>query len=198
MKSLKGTKTLENLMKAWAGESQAVVQYGMFAARAKKEGYVQISNIFQETADNEREHGKRFYRLILKGFEGEIPAGVATTVTGGFIESDSTLENLHFAVEGETDEAVNVYPGYRKTAEEEGFTEAARAFEAIASVEQHHADRFRMLADNIENGAVFQKGESVLWKCNNCGYVTEGTDAPEICPACLHPRAHFQVEADVY
>lgn len=198
MKSLKGSKTLENLMKAWAGESQAVVQYGMFAAKAKKEGYVQISNIFQETADNEREHGKRFYRLILKGFDGEIPAQVTTTISGGFIESDSTLENLGFAVDGETDEAVNVYPEYTRVAEEEGFTEAAKAFQSIASVEQHHADRFRMLAENVTNETVFKKEEPVLWKCNNCGYVAEGTEAPELCPACLHPKGHFQVEVDVY
>lgn len=198
MKSLQGTKTLENLLKAWAGESQALVQYDMFAAKAKKEGYVQICNVFQETAENEREHGKRFYRLILKGFEGNIPAEVTTTITSEFIESDKTIENLRFAVAGETHEAVSMYPEFAKTAEEEGFMEAAKAFLSIASVEQHHADRFRMLADNVDGEAVFKKDEAVMWKCNNCGYIVEGTVAPEICPACLHPRAHFQVEVDVY
>lgn len=198
MKSLKGTKTLENLLKAWAGESQAVVQYGMFAAKAKKEGYVQVSNIFQETADNEREHGKRFYRLILKGFEGAIPAEVGTTISAGFIESAQTLDNLLFSINGETDEAVTVYPEYARVAAEEGFSEAAAAFKAIGSVEKHHAERFQMLADNIENGSVFNKKETVIWKCNNCGYIAEDTAAPELCPACLHPRSYFQVEVDVY
>lgn len=183
-------------MKSWAGEAQALIQYDMMAAKAKKEGFVQISNIFHETAENEREHGKRFYRLILLGAQGVIPFEASVTITSAFIESNSSLENLLFAAAGEADEAANVYPEYARIALEEGYPEAAKAFSVIAGVELHHGQRFQLLADNIKNETVFQKSESVTWKCINCGYIYEGPEAPEMCPACLHPKAHFQVETE--
>lgn len=197
MKSLKGTVTAENLLKAYTGESQAVVQYAMFASIADKEGFKQIKNIFQETADNEAQHAKRFYRIILAGFENDLPAQIETPIAYAFSQG-TTLENLLAAIPGEEDEANSLYPLFAQTALEEGFPEAAHAFRLIATVEKHHGQRFSLLADNIRNGRVFKKDAPVAWKCEKCGYIYIGEEAPKMCPACLHPQAYFQVEPDIY
>ncbi len=191
MTSLKGTKTEQNLLKAFAGESQARMRYDYFAKQAKKEGYVQISKIFEETALNEKEHAKRFFKF-LEGGEVEIKAAYPAGKIG------TTHENLEAAAMGEKDEWSDLYPHFAKTAKEEGFDEIATAFKNIADVEKEHEERFKKLAKNIEDGSVFAKDEPVRWKCNNCGHVHEGLSAPEMCPACLHPQAHFQVKEENY
>lgn len=197
MKSLKGTMTAENLLKAYTGESQAVVQYAIFSSIADKEGYKQIKDIFQETADNEAQHAKRYYRILLAGFANELPAEIITTITYAVAQS-TTLDNLLYSITGEQDEATSMYPGFAKIAEEEGFPEAAAAFRSIASVEQHHGERFLLLAENIKNGTVFKKDIPTTWKCSKCGYISIGEEAPAVCPACLHPQSYFSVEADIY
>lgn len=197
MKNLRGTKTLENLMKSFAGESQARMRYTYFASVAGKEGYKQIQNIFLETAENEKEHAKVFMKLALENLNGENPAPVDISATYPFAYGD-TVANLKSAAEGEHEENAKDYPAFAKTAKEEGFPEIASRFLLIAAVEKHHEDRYRKLLSNIENGMVFKKDGKVFWKCLNCGYVHEGDEAPLSCPACIHPRDYFQLLDDCF
>ncbi len=197
MNRLKGTKTAENLLKAFAGESQARNRYTYYASVADKEGYKQIKNIFIETADNEKEHAKRFYKFLLAGFEGELPMTVEINATFP-VAQGTTLENLIAAAGGENEEWAELYPLFAKVAEEEGFPDIADAFNMIASAEKRHETRYNKLAKNIENGTVFKKEDNRLWKCGNCGYVHEGTNAPEECPACIHPESYFEVFEETY
>ncbi|MDI9509044.1 MAG: rubrerythrin family protein [Clostridiales bacterium] len=196
-KNLRGTKTLENLMKSFAGESQARMRYTYFASVAGKEGYKQIQNIFMETAENEKEHAKVFMKLALEHLDGENPAPVDINATYPFAYGD-TIANLKSAAAGEHEEANIDYPAFAKTAREEGFEEIAVRFELIALVEKHHEERYLKLLENIENGSVFKKEDKVFWKCLNCGYVHEGDEAPEICPACVHSQAYFQLLDDCF
>jgi rubrerythrin len=177
---LKGSKTEENLMKAFAGESQARNKYTFWASQAKKEGYEQIAGFFEETADNEKEHAKRLYKLAI----------------GGAIRS--TVENLAAAAAGENDEYTSMYPEMEKIAREEGFDEIADVFKEIGEVEEAHEKRYLKLLENIKNNTVFKKPAKVKWKCRNCGYIHEGTEPPEVCPACAHPKAYYEVLAENY
>ena len=186
MGNLKGSQTEKNILAAFAGESQARNRYTYFASQAKKDGYVQISEIFTETANQEKEHAKRLFKL-LKGGEVEIAAAFPAGVIG------TTLDNLKEAAAGENYEYTDMYPGFAKTAIEEGFDEIADIFKAIAVAEKQHEKRYLALAGNMANGTVFKKSEPVVWRCRNCGYLHEGTDAPEECPACAHPQAHFEL-----
>lgn len=191
MKSLKGTKTERNLLTAFAGESQARNRYSFFASQAKKDGYQQISAIFMETAGNEREHAKRLFRL-LEGGEVEVAATFPAGVIG------DTKENLRAAAAGENYEHTTMYPGFARTAEEEGFPAIAAVFRAIAVAEKQHEKRYLALLENLEKGRVFKREKAVKWKCGNCGYIHEGTEAPERCPACAHPRAFFELLSENY
>lgn len=194
MKSLKGTKTAENLMKAFAGESQARNRYTYYASVAKKEGYVQISNLFTETADNEKEHAKRFFKFLNESIKGE-----AVTITADFpVGLGDTKFNLLAAANGENEEWTELYPEFANIADEEGFPGVAVAFRKIAEIEKHHEARYRKLLRNIENDTILKKDSSVLWKCNNCGYIHEGEAAPEVCPACIHPQGYFEVFVETY
>jgi len=186
MASLKGTQTEKNLLTAFSGESQARNRYTYFASKAKKEGYVQISDIFTETANQEKEHAKRLFKF-LEGGEVEITGAFPAGVIG------STLENLKDSAEGEHYEQTVMYPEFAKTAREEGFDTIASVFEAIAVAEKQHEKRYVDLAANIETGTVFKRDEKVTWRCRNCGYLHEGSEAPEVCPACDHPQAHFEL-----
>ena len=186
MPSIKGTKTEKNLLASFAGESQARTRYDYFASKAKKDGYVQISDIFAETARQEKEHAKRFFSY-LEGGDLEIQAAYPAGVIG------STLENLKAAAAGENHEHTELYPGFAKVAREEGFEEIAVLYEMVSVAEKQHEKRYRDLAANIEAGRVFKREEKVVWRCRNCGYLHEGTEAPEICPACRHPQAHFEL-----
>lgn len=186
MSSLKGTKTEKNLLTAFAGESQARNRYTYFASAAKKEGYVQIADIFQETADQEKEHAKRFFSQ-LEGGVLEITAGFPAGVVG------STLENLKAAAAGEHEEHTELYPGFAKVAREEGFEVPAMLWEMISVAEKQHEKRYNDLAANIEADRVFKRDEVVVWRCRNCGYLAEGQEAPAMCPACAHPQAHFEL-----
>ncbi len=186
MSSLKGTKTEKNLLASFSGESQARNRYTYFAGVARKEGYIQISNIFQETADNEKEHAKKFFKL-LEGGALEITASYPAGVIG------TTAENLKAAAEGENEEWTKLYPEAANTAKEEEFPEIAEQFMSIAEVEKQHEKRYRGLLSNIENGTVFKKDEVLKWKCDNCGYVHEGQSAPDVCPACAHPQAYYEL-----
>ena len=188
MTNLKGTKTANNLMHAFAGESQARNRYTYWASIAKKEGYVQIANIFEETANQEKEHAKRLMKLMNADLKGE-----TLSVTGDFpVLMGTTLENLKAAAAGENEEWTDMYPTFEKEAREEGFNDIANVFHAIAIAEKMHEDRYLKLAKNIEDGTVFKKEEEVLWKCNNCGFTVTSLEAPERCPACDHPQAHFE------
>ena len=189
MSNVKGSRTEKNLLTAFAGESQARNRYTYFASKARKDGYVQIADIFLETADQEKEHAKRLFKY-LEGGEVEITAAFPAGVIG------ATLDNLKEAAGGENHEQTSMYPGFAAIAEEEGFNEIAAVFRAIAVAEKNHEKRFDGLANNIENGTVFKKGEKVVWRCRNCGYIHEGTEAPGICPACAHPQAHFEQLAE--
>ncbi len=191
MKSLKGTRTEQNLLKAFAGESQARMRYDYFAKQAKKEGLEQISAIFAETALNEKEHAKRFFKF-LEGGMVEITASYPAGVIG------TTMENLKAAADGENEEWTQLYPAFADIAEEEGFKEVATAFRMIAKVEKAHEERYRKLHTNLEEGKVFEKDGVMIWKCRNCGYIHEGKSAPKVCPACLHPQAYFELEAENY
>ena len=191
MASIKGTKTEQNLLKAFAGESQARNRYEFFAKVAIKEGYQQIAAIFQETADQEKEHAKRFFKF-LKGGMTEITAAYPAGIIG------TTIENLKAAAAGENEEWTELYPKFAETAKEEGFTDVSVAFKMIAKVEEEHEKRYLKLARNIEDGTVFKKDGKVLWKCRNCGYVYESEKALENCPACLHPQSFMQVKEDNY
>ncbi len=191
MGSIKGTKTEQNLLKAFAGESQARNRYTYFASKAKKEGYVQISAVFEETANQEKEHAERFFSF-LEGGELEITAGFPAGVVGG------TLENLKAAADGENCEHTDIYPGFARIAREEGFEAIAMVFEAISVAEKQHEKRYRDLAANLDAGKVFKKDSSVVWRCRNCGYLHEGDEAPQMCPACAHPQAYFELLGENY
>ncbi|MBN2427721.1 MAG: rubrerythrin family protein [Deltaproteobacteria bacterium] len=186
MKSLKGSQTEKNILTAFSGESQARNRYTYFASKAKKEGYVQISNIFEETANQEKEHAKRLFKF-LEGGEVEITAAFPAGVIG------TTVENLKDAAAGENHEYTIMYPEYAAKAREEGFLEVAAAMDAIAVAEKQHEKRYLDLAANIEAGRVFKRDEVVTWRCLNCGYLHEGKGAPDLCPACAHPQAHFEL-----
>ena len=186
MKSLKGTKTEQNLLKAFAGESQARMRYDYFAKQAKKEGLEQISAIFEETSLNEKEHAKRFFKF-LEGGMVEITASYPAGKIG------TTTENLLAAADGENEEWTELYPTFADVAEEEGFKDVAIAFRMIARVEKAHEARYRKLAQNIEDGVVFERNGIFIWKCRNCGFLHEGKKAPKLCPACQHPQAHFEI-----
>ena len=188
-KSVKGTKTEKNLLKAFAGESQARNRYTYYASMARKEGFEQIANIFTETAENEKEHAKVFFKY-LEGGDVEI---VASYPAG---EVKDTKSNLEAAADGEKMEWTTIYADFAMMAKEEGFPEIARSFEQIAKVERFHESRYRKLAANVANGEVFKKKSPVKWHCANCGYVLEGTEAPKECPACKHPQAFYEVLAE--
>jgi len=186
MASLKGTRTEKNIMIAFMGESQARNKYTYWAAQAKKDGYVQIQHIFEETADQEKEHAKRLFKFLEGGM-----VETAVTFPAGII--GSTYDNLIAAAEGEYEEAEDMYPAFAVIAREEGFEEIAKAMEAIAVAEDWHGKRFHSLAANIKAGVVFKRAEAVYWRCRNCGFVHHGADAPELCPACVHPKDHFEL-----
>ena len=197
MKSLKGKKTAQNLLKSFAGESQARNRYNYYASIADKEGYKQIRNIFNETADNEKEHAKRFFKFLLEGFEGELPTTIDIDAAYP-VAMASTLENLKAAASGENEEWSELYPNFANEAQQEGFEEIAEVYRNIASAEKRHEIRYNKLIENVEKNKVFNRDESILWKCGNCGYVHEGNNAPEECPACAHSQAHFEVFVDPY
>jgi rubrerythrin len=186
MPKLKGTETERNLLTAFAGESQARNRYTFFASAAKKEGFEQIAAIFEESANQEKEHAKRLFKF-LEGGEVEVTAGFPAGVIG------SALENLKASAAGENHEHTEMYPGFARIARKEGFEKIAKVFEAIAVAEKQHEKRYNDLAANIEAGRVFKRGEKVVWRCRNCGYLHEGTEAPGVCPACDHPQAHFEL-----
>jgi rubrerythrin len=188
---LKGSKTEKNLMAAFAGESQARTRYAFFANVAKKEGYEQISTIFQETADNEKEHAELFFKH-LKGGMVEITAAYPAGIIA------STRENLKAAAEGEKIEWGTLYPNFAEVAEEEGFKDVAITFRMVAKVENYHERRYRKLLANVEQGKVFKKDSPTMWKCRNCGYVFEGSQAPEKCPVCQHARSYYEVWCENY
>ena len=169
---LKGSQTEKNLWAAFAGESQAYTKYGYYASRAKKDGFEQISALFAETAGNEKEHAKIWFKLV---------AGVGTTA-----------ENLEAAADGEHEEWTSMYPEFAKIAKEEGFTKIARLFEAVAKIESEHEERYRILLANVKDEKVFKKDEKIIWQCRNCGYVCESPQAPQVCPVCNHPQAYFE------
>ena len=191
MNSIKGSKTEQNLLKAFAGESQARMRYDYFAKQAKKEGLEQISAIFEETSLNEREHAKRFFKFLEGG-----PVEITATYPAGKI--GTTLENLEAAAEGENEEWTSLYPEFARIADEEGYKEVAATFKMITKVEKAHEDRYRTLYDNLESGKVFKRGDKVIWKCRNCGYLHEAASAPQICPACLHPQSYFEIKESNY
>ena len=191
MSSLKGTQTEKNILTAFAGESQARNRYTYFASQAKKEGYVQISYIFEETANQEKEHAKRLFKF-LEGGEVEITGAFPAGVIG------NTLENLKESAAGEHYEHTEMYPGFAEVAREEGFKTIADVFEAIAVAEKQHEKRYLDLAANIEKGRVFKREEAVVWRCRNCGYIHTGMEAPLTCPACAHPQAHFELLGENY
>jgi rubrerythrin len=188
---LKGTETEKNLLTAFSGESQARNRYTYFASQARKEGYQQISAIFTETSEQEKEHAKREFKF-LQGGEVEISAAFPAGVIS------STLENLKAAAAGEHYENTQMYPEFADVAEKEGFDEIAEVFRNIAVAEKHHEERYLALAKNITEGQVFKREKPVRWVCRNCGYVHQGTEAPDLCPSCAHPQAHFELEAVNY
>jgi rubrerythrin len=188
---LKGSQTEKNLLTAFAGESQARNRYSYFASQAKKEGYEQIAAIFEETANQEKEHAKREFKF-LKGGEVEITAAFPAGVIG------TTLENLKEAAAGEHYETTEMYPGFAEVADKEGFSEIAAVFRGIAVAEKRHEDRYLALAANITDGVVFKRDKPVRWVCRNCGYVHEGTEALAVCPACAHPQTYYELEATNY
>ena len=180
MKELKGTKTERNLQEAFAGESQARNKYTYYASKARKEGYEQIAALFEETAQNEKEHAKMWFKYL----------------QGGAIKD--TVENLKDAAAGENDEWTSMYPEFAKTAREEGFDKIANLFEAVGAIEKEHEERYKLLLVNVEEDKVFKTNEKVIWQCSNCGYVCTGAEAPEECPVCAHPQAHFVVLDETY
>jgi rubrerythrin len=190
-KSIKGSQTEKNLLAAFAGESQARNRYSYFSGVAKKAGFEQIAAIFLETADNEKEHAKRFFKF-LEGGDVEIMASYPAGLIG------DTAQNLKASADGEKMEWTMIYKNFASIAETEGFLEVAAAFKSIAKVELEHEKRYRALLDNVQSGRVFKKGQTVRWVCRNCGLVHEGTDAPSLCPACLHPQAYFEIQNENY
>lgn len=195
MKSLKGTKTAVNLMKAFAGESQARNRYTFFSSVAKKEGYIQISRVFEETASQEKEHAKRFYKFLKDEFVDE-----AIEITASFPVSlhTDTVANLKAAAAGENEEWTQLYPEFAKIATEEGFQEIAAVFNNISKVEKWHEERYKKLAKNIEDGITFKSSTIERWQCQNCGYIYEGEEAPQKCPACDHPQGYFKLFREDY
>ncbi len=191
MKSLKGTQTEKNLLKSFAGESQAKMRYEYFAKQAKKEGLEQIAAIFEETAMNEKAHAKRFFKFL----EGGMVEITATYPAG---KINDTLANLKASAEGENEEWSDLYPKFAKIAEEEGFKEIATAYKMIALVEKAHEERFKKLYNNLNDGKVFERNGKIMWKCRNCGYIHEGEKAPKTCPACLHPQSYFEIKETNY
>jgi len=191
MGSIKGTQTEQNLLKSFAGESQARMRYDYFAKQAKKEGLEQIAAIFNETALNEKEHAKRFFKF-LEGGMVEISASYPAGIIG------TTLENLKAAADGENEEWTDLYPTFADVAEKEGFKDVAIAFRMIAKVEKAHEERYRKLYANLESGKVFEREGVIVWKCRNCGYLHEGKKAPKKCPACLHPQSYFEIQETNY
>ena len=185
---LKGSQTEKNLLGAFAGESQARNRYNYFASKAKKEGYEQIAAIFEETANQEKEHAKREFKF-LEGGEVEITAAFPAGVIG------ATVENLKEAAAGEHYETTEMYPGFAEVADKEGFSEIAEVFRSIAIAEKHHKERYLALAKNITDGTVFKRDKPIRWVCRNCGYVHEGLEAPDLCPACAHPQNYYEIEA---
>lgn len=183
---LKGSQTEKKLITAFAGESQARNRYSYFVSAAKKEGFVQISNIFAETSDQEKEHAKRLFKF-LKGGTAEVSASFPAGVIG------KTIDNLKEGAAGEHYEWTDMYPSFAEVAEKEGFSQVASVFKSIAVAEKQHEKRYLGLAANIENGTVFKKDNPVVWRCINCGYLHQGTEAPDSCLACAHPQAHFEV-----
>jgi rubrerythrin len=186
MAGLKGSKTEKNLLASFAGESQARNRYTFFAGQARKEGYIQIADIFEETANQEKEHAKRFFKF-LEGGDLEIVAAFPAGVIG------STVDNLKAAAAGEHHEQAEMYPAFARVAREEGFEVIAKVWEAISVAEKQHEKRYADLAANIEQGKVFKKDKSTIWRCRNCGYLYEGLEAPGACPACAHPKDYFEV-----
>ncbi len=189
--ALKGTRTEKNILTAFSGESQARNRYTYFAGQARKEGYVQMADIFEETANQEREHAKRLFKL-LEGGEVEVTATFPAGVIG------TTADNLKEAAAGECYEHTEMYPGFARIAAEEGFDNIADIFMSIAVAEKYHEKRYRDLLANIENNRVFKRAEPVTWRCRNCGYVHAGNEAPGSCPACAHPQAHFELLGENY
>lgn len=188
---LSGSKTEKNILTAFAGESQARNRYTYFASQAKKDGFVQISDIFTETADQEKEHAKRLFKL-LEGGEVEVQAAFPAGIIG------KTADNLKEAAGGENYEWTDMYPSFAKVAREEGLDDIASIFESIAVAEKQHEKRYLALMANIENGKVFKKDKPVVWRCRNCGYLHEGVEAPKECPACVHAQAHFELLGENY
>jgi len=191
MADLKGSQTEKNILTAFAGESQARNRYNYFASKAKKEGLVQMASIFEETANQEKEHAKRLFKLLEGGevqITGSFPAGII----------GSTLENLKASAQGEKYEHTIMYPDFAKTAQDEGFDAIAIIFESIAIAEKQHEKRYKMLAANIEAGRVFKRGSKVMWQCRNCGYLHEDNEAPDECPACAHPQDYFELIGENY
>lgn len=186
MSNLKGSQTEKNLLLSFAGESQARNRYTYFSSKARKEGYVQIAQIFEETANHEKEHAKRFFRF-LQGGEIEVTGAFPAGIVG------STLDNLVASAAGEKHEHTELYPGFAKVAREEGFSSIADVWDAVSVAEKQHEKRYRDLAANIEAGVVFKRDQAVVWRCRNCGYLQTGNEAPELCPACAHPQAHFEL-----
>lgn len=191
MACIKGTQTEKNLLTAFAGESQARNRYTYFASVAKKAGYEQIAAIFLETADNEKEHAKRLFKF-LEGGDAEVSATFPAGIIG------DTKSNLEAAAAGENYEHTQMYPGFADVAEKEGFQRIAEVFRNIAIAEVGHENRYRKLIENLEKEQVFKRDSVVRWKCRNCGYIHEGTEAPDACPACAHPKAYFEIMADNY
>ena len=191
MASLKGTQTEQNLLKAFAGESQARNRYTYFASVARKEGLEQMAGLFEETADNEKEHAKRFFSFLEGG-----PLSITATYPAGI--TGTTLDNLKAAAEGEHEEWTDLYPAFAEIAKKEGFADVAMCFTQIAKVEKAHEERYRKLWTNLNAGKVFEKDGTVTWKCRNCGYIHEGKAAPNKCPACLHPQSYFELKETTY
>lgn len=188
---IKGTETEKNLLKAFAGESQARSRYMRFASTAKKEGYEQIAAIFQETADNEYQHASQFFKKLEGG-----PVEITATYPAGKV--GTTLENLEQAAEGENEEHTKLYPDFARVAMEEGLADIAKLFEDIATIEKHHEDRFRQLYNNVKSETVFKKSEKRNWICRVCGYEVYDNEPPHICPVCAHPQAHYQLKVENY
>lgn len=195
MNSLKGTRTAENLLKSFAGESQARNRYTYYASVAKKQGFLQIQKIFIETAEQEKEHAKRFFKFLKADYNGET---IEITASYPVALYDDTADNLKAAAAGENEEWTELYPEFAKIAREEGFPEVASAYEMISQVEKEHEKRYLKLLENVKNGQVFKKDKPTFWKCGNCGYIYEGLEAPQACPACLHPRDYFEVAVENY
>ena len=190
---LKGTRTAENLLKSFAGESQARMRYTYYSSLAKKEGYVEIANILMEIAEQEKEHAKRFYKFLKEDFKDE---GIEITSTYPVSYHDNTLDNLKAAASGENEEWTVLYPEFAKEAREEGFDDIAKLFDLVAKIEAHHEERYKKLIDNINNSTVFKSEGKKLWICRNCGHIHYGESAPKVCPTCKHPQAYFEIMAE--